>query len=164
MELTLSSIIFRVSAMYVIALVILRLSGKQSVGDLSTMDFIVTTILGDAFDTIIYGEQTIIMGVVYFVTIALIHVLVGFLASRNRLFFRLTNSPATLMIQNGMVQGDGLGAERMRPEDVAANMRERGEDKLEKVKESWLEPNGKLSVVRQNSSKPVQKQDLKLLG
>ena len=109
MELTLPSILIRVSAMYVIGLVIIRLSGKQSIGDLSTMDFIVTTILGDAFDTIIYGEQPIIMGVVYFVTIALIHVLVGFLASRNRLFFRLTNSLATLMIQNGMVQGDGLG-------------------------------------------------------
>ena len=128
------------------------------------MDFIVTTILGDALDTIIYGEKPILVGVVYFVSIALIHILVCTLSSRSRLFFRLANSPATLMIQNGIVQGDGLRAERMRPEDVAANMRERGEDKLEEVKEAWLEPNGTLSVVRQSFSKPVQKQDLKLLG
>ena len=164
MELTLPSIIVRVSAMYIIALVIIRLSGKQSIGDLATMDFIVITILGDALDTIIYGEQPILVGVVYFVSIALIHILVCSLSSRSRLFFRLANSPATLMIQNGMVQGDGLRAERMRPEDVAANMRERGEDKLEEVKEAWLEPNGTLSALRQISSKPVQKKDLKLLG
>jgi uncharacterized membrane protein YcaP (DUF421 family) len=43
-------------------------------------------------------------------------------------------------------------------------MRERMEDQLENVKEAWIENNGKLSVVKKTSSKPVQKQDLNLSG
>lgn len=163
MELTFTSILVRISAMYIIALVLMRLSGKQSIGELSPMDFVVTTILGDAFDTIIYGEQPIIVGVVYFTTVVALHMLIGFLASRNNLVFRLANSPATLMIHSGMVQSDGLRVERMHPEDVASNMRERGVDQLEEVKEAWLENNGKLSVVKMTSRKPIQKQDLKHL-
>lgn len=163
MELTIPSILVRASAMYVIGLVMIRLSGKQSVAELSTMDFIVITILGDAFDTIIYGEQPIIVGVVYFVTITLIHILAGYFSSRSMLFYRLANSPSTLMIQNGMAQSDGMRVERMRPEDVASNIREKGEDNLQEVREARLEPNGKMSVIKQTPSKPVQKQDLRLL-
>lgn len=164
MELTLASILVRVSAMYLIGLLFMRLSGKQSIAELSTMDFIVITILGDGLDTVIYGEASIIEGAVYFATIVLIHMLVSYFSSRSMLFFRLANSPAMLMIHNGMVQSDGLRVERMRPEDVASNMRERGEDQLVEVKEAWLETNGKLSVIKQNASRPVQKQDLKLIG
>jgi uncharacterized membrane protein YcaP (DUF421 family) len=164
MQLTLTSILIRTSVMFVIGLILMRLSGKQSIGELSTMDFVVITILGDGFDTIIYGEQPIIAGVVYFATLVLIHILVSFLSSRSNVFFRLVNSPSTLMIHNGMVQTNGLQVERMRPEELAANMRERMEDQLENVKEAWIENNGKLSVVRKTSSKPVQKQDLKPSG
>lgn len=164
MQLTLTSILIRTSAMFVIGLILMRLSGKQSIGELSTMDFVVITVLGDGFDTIIYGEQPIIAGVVYFATLVLIHILVSFLSSRSNVFFRLANSPSTLVIHNGMVQTNGLQVERMRPEELAANMRERMEDQLENVKEAWIENNGKLSVVKKTSSKPVQKQDLKPSG
>jgi uncharacterized membrane protein YcaP (DUF421 family) len=150
--------------MFIIGLILMRLSGKQSIGELSTMDFVVITVLGNGFDTIIYGEQPIIAGVVYFAMFVLIHLLVSFLSSRSDVFFRLANSTATLMIHNGMVQTNGLQVERMRPEELAANMRERMEDRLENVKEAWIENNGKLSVVRKASSKPVQKQDLKPSG
>lgn len=161
MDITLTSILLRVSAMYVIALTLVRILGKQSISELSTMDFVVITILGDGLDTILYGEQPIIMGVVYFVTITFLHMLTGYFASRSDLFFRLTNSPATLMIHNGRVQSDGLRVERMRPEEIAANLREKGEDQLEEVKEAWIEHSGKLSIVKKTFAKPVQKQDLK---
>ena len=164
MELTLTSILIRTSVMFVIGLILMRISGKQSVSELSTMDFVVITILGDGFDTIIYGEQSIIAGVVYFATFVLIHLFVSFLSSRSAVFFRLANSPSTLMIHNGMVQTNGLQVERMRPEELASNMRQKMEDQLENVKEAWIENNGKLSVVKKASSKPVQKQNLKPSG
>ena len=50
MELDLTGIVFRVSVMYLYALALLRISGKQSVSHLTTLDFIVTLIIGDLFD------------------------------------------------------------------------------------------------------------------
>jgi uncharacterized membrane protein YcaP (DUF421 family) len=162
MELTFTSILIRVSVMYLLALILIRISGKHSVGELSTMDFVVITILGDPFDSVIYSEVTIEEGAVAFTTIVLLHLLVSFLSSRSHLIFRLVSSPPTTLIQNGIVLGNGLQVEKLRPETVASDMRLKGEDRLEEVKEATLETNGKLSVLRNTPSKPAQKQDLKL--
>jgi uncharacterized membrane protein YcaP (DUF421 family) len=164
MEQTLLSILVRVSVMYIVALTIIRLSGKQSISELSTMDFVVTTILGDAFDTVIFGEAPILQGVVYFVTIALVHLVVRFLASRSLAIHRLTASPPRTMVQNGMIVWDGLRAERTRVETLLAEMRLKGEDRLEEVKEARLEENGRLSILRKSPHKPAQKQDRTLLS
>lgn len=163
MEVTFISILIRVSVMYLLALVLIRISGKQSISELSTMDFVVITILGDPFDSVIYSEVTIAEGAVAFTTIVLCHLLVRFLASRSKLVLRLTASPPTIMIENGVVLGQSLAKERERPEILASEMRMKGEDKLSEVWEAWLEENGKLSVLTNEPSRPAQKQDLKLL-
>jgi uncharacterized membrane protein YcaP (DUF421 family) len=164
MEQILLSVVVRVSVMYVVALILIRISGKQSVSELSTMDFVVATILGDAFDTVIFAEAPIIQGVVYFTTVTLIHLIVRFAASRSLWFHHLTASPPTTMIRDGMIVKEGLRSERMRVETVLEEMRLKGEDRLEEVKEARLEENGQLSLLRKDPSKPVQKQDRKLLA
>ncbi|HEX2989505.1 MAG TPA: YetF domain-containing protein [Anaerolineales bacterium] len=163
MEITFTSILVRVSAMYMIALVLVRLSGKQSIGELSTMDFVVITLLGDPFDTVIFSDVTLAEGVVAFSTITLLHLLVTFVSSRSETFYRLVSSPPRMLIQQGRVQGDMLAMERMRPETLASDLRLKGEDQLVEVQDAWLESNGKVSVLKNNPSKPARKQDLKLL-
>jgi len=162
MELTLLSILIRVSAMYLIALAFIRVVGKPSIGELSTMDFVVITILGDGLDSVIYGEVSILQGVVSFVTIVLAHLLVSYLSSQSMFVFRLANSPPRILIQMGVVLGEALQVERMRMEMVESEMRLNREDQLEEVKEATLEPNGKLSVIKNMGAKPAQKKDLKL--
>ena len=162
MELTLLSILIRVSAMYLIALVFIRIVGKPSIGELSTMDFVVLTILGDGFDSVIYGEIPILQGVVSFATIVLAHLLVSYLSSQSMFIFRLANSPPRILIRKGAVLGEALQAERMRMEIVESEMRLNREDQLEEVKAATLEPNGKLSIVKDTASKSAQKKDLKL--
>jgi len=162
MDLTLPSILIRVSAMYLIALAFVRILGKPSIGELSTMDFVVTMILGDGLDSVIYGEVSILQGAVYLATIVLAHLLVGYLSSRSVSIFRLFNSPPRRLIQEGTVLRQALQLERMRMETVESEMRINREDQLEEVKEATLEPNGKLSVVKNTPAKPIQKKDLKL--
>lgn len=163
MEITFTSILIRVTAMYLLALVLVRISGKQSIGELSTMDFVVITILGDPFDSVIYSEVTISEGAVAFSTVTLLHILVTFLTSHNNTLFSIIAAPPRLLIENGMVQGNGLAIERQRPEILASEMRINGEDQLQEVQEARLESNGKLSVLKKISSKTAQKQDLELL-
>ena len=162
MDLTLLSILIRVSAMYLIALAFIRVVGKPSIGELSTMDFVVITILGDGLDSVIYGEVPILQGVVSFATIVLAHLLVSYLSSQSMFVFRLANAPPRILIRKGVVLGEALQAERMRMEMVESEMRLNREDQREEVKEATLETNGKLSVIKNRGAKPVQKKDLKL--
>ncbi len=163
MEITFASILIRVTVMYLLALFLIRLLGKQSIGELSTIDFVVITILGDPFDSVIFSEVTLAEGIVAFSTVALLHLLVTFLTSRSNTLFRIIAAPPRLLVENGMVQGNALAIERQRPEILASELRMNGEDLLQEVQEARLESNGKLSVLKMPTSRTAQKQDLELI-
>jgi len=162
MELDLGGIVFRVSVMYLYALTLVRIAGKQSIGQLSAMDFIVTLIIGDLFDDGFWAEGPILQGLVGFGTIILAHILVTYASSRSTFTHRLVTPTATLVIQNGKLVQENLQREWMRPETVQFEMRLEGEEHPKEIQEARLEPKGQISVLKAPSSKPVQKKDLRL--
>ena len=159
MELDLTGIIFRVSIMYLYALALLRISGKQSVSHLTAMDFIITLIIGDLFDDVFWADLPILQGMVAFAAITLVHILVTYAASRNQLIHRLVGSPPRLVVQNGKLVQESLEHERMRSETVQFELRLKGEEHPRDIKEARLEPKGKVSVLKASPSKPIQKKD-----
>ena len=71
-------IALRVTIMYLYALALVRLAGKQSLGQLTGMDFVVTLIIGDLFDDVFWVEVPIVQGLVAFATVVFVHMLVTF--------------------------------------------------------------------------------------
>ena len=65
-NLDLTGVIFRVSIVYLYALALVRLSGKQSISQLTAMDFVVTLIIGDLFDDVFWVEVPVLQGMVAF--------------------------------------------------------------------------------------------------
>jgi uncharacterized membrane protein YcaP (DUF421 family) len=164
MELDLTGIIVRVSIMYVYALALVRISGKQSLGQLTPMDFIVTLIIGDLFDDVFWTDVPILEGMVGFATIILVHILVTFVTSRNKSIYLMIASPARLLIEEGRLVQKSLQLERMRPQDVQFELRLKGEEHMRETREARLEPSGQVSVIKQPASKPVPKKDKRLFG
>ena len=156
-------IAFRVTIMYVFALALVRISGKQSLSQLTGMDFVVTLIIGDLFDDVFWVEVPLLQGLVAFATIVFTHMLVTFLSSRNTRFYRLVTSPARLLLEDGKLVQKGLQLERLRADDLQSELRTNGEEHPKEVKEAWLEPSGQVSVIKEPSSKPLQKKDMRLL-
>lgn len=163
-NLDLTGIIFRVSIMYLYALALVRISGKQSLGQLTAMDFVVTLIIGDLFDDVFWVEVPIVQGLVAFAVIVLMHMLVTFLSSRSVSFYRLVTSPARLMIKDGKLVLKNLHREWLHPETLQSDIRMKGEEHLKEIKEAWVESSGKVSVIKEPGSKPIQKKDKRLFG
>ena len=163
MELNLTGIIFRVSVMYVYALALIRISGKQTLGQLTPMDFVVTLIIGDLFDDVFWAEVPVIEAMVAFATIVLAHMLVTFITSRNTSLYWMLASPARPLIEEGRLVQKNLQKERIRGEDVQFELRLKGEEHMREVKEARLEPSGQVSVIKEPASKPVPKRDKRLL-
>jgi uncharacterized membrane protein YcaP (DUF421 family) len=161
-NLDLPGIIFRISVMYLYALALIRILGKQTFGQLSPMDFVVTLILGDLFDDVFWAEVPVLQGMVGFATIILMHILITFMNSQNQSTHRLIASPARLLIENGKLVQENLQREWMRPELVQFELRLKGEEHPKDIKEARLEPKGQMSVLHTPASKPVQKKDLRL--
>jgi uncharacterized membrane protein YcaP (DUF421 family) len=160
MELDLTGIIFRVSLMYVYALTLVRISGKQSIGQLAAMDLVVTLIIGDLFDDVFWAEVPLVQGLVGFGTVVLAHILVTYLSSRSKLIDQLVNSSPRLLIQNGKLVQEGLQREWMRQETLQVELRLKGEEHPREIREARLEPDGQTSVIKVDANKPVQKKDM----
>jgi uncharacterized membrane protein YcaP (DUF421 family) len=163
-NLDLTGIVFRVSLIYLYALTLVRISGKQSLGQLTAMDFVVTLIVGDLFDDVFWAEVPVVQGMVAFMVVVLMHMLITFAASRNLRFYRLTTSPERLMVKDGKLVEKNLQREWMRPETLQSELRVKGEEHLREIKEAWLEPTGQIGVVKDRASKPIQKKDKRLFG
>lgn len=164
MEITFGSILLRVSIIYLYVLALVRISGKQSIGQLSAMDFAVATIIGDQFDSVIFSEVPIVQGLVGFGTIVFLHMLVTYASSKSTFLHHLFSPPPRMILQNGNVLREGLGQEWMNMDTLQSEMRLKGEDQLQEVKEARLESQGQLSILKNESSKPVTKKDLRLFG
>jgi uncharacterized membrane protein YcaP (DUF421 family) len=164
MELDLPGIIFRVSIMYLYALALVRISGKQSIGQLAAMDLVVTLIVGDLFDDVFWAEVPLVQGLVGFGTVILAHMLVTYLSSHSKPIDRLINSPPRLVIENGKLVQAGLQREWMRQENLLSALRLNGEEHPKEVKQATLEPEGQVSAIKAESNKPVNKKDLRLFG
>lgn len=162
MEPELTGIIFRVSVMYIYALMLVRISGKQSIGQLTAMDFVVTAVIGDLFGDVISAKAHVLQGVVGFGTVILAHILVTYLSSRSKFVDRLVNSPARVLIQDGKLVQENLQHEWMRQETLQFELRLNGEEHPREVQEARLEPEGQTSVIKAASNQPVQKKDLRL--
>lgn len=162
-ELDLLGIIFRVSVMYLYALTLVRISGKQSIGQLTAMDFVVTTILGDLFDDVFWAEVPVAQGMVAFAIIVFAHVLVTLISSRNIRFYRLVTSPERTLIEDGKLVQQNLQREWMQPETLQSELRIKGEEHAREVRQARLEPNGQVSVIKDPASKPLPKKEKRLL-
>src|SRR5574338_1563527 len=148
MDVTFGSILIRASIFYIYVLALVRISGKQSISQLSSMDFVVATIIGDQFDSVIYGEVPIPQGMVGFGTIVLIHMLVTFAGSRSIFVHNFFSPPPALLVQHGTLLQTGLQNEWMNVDTLQSEMRLEGEDQVEEVREARLEPHGQLSILK----------------
>lgn len=157
-------IALRVSIMYIYALALVRISGKQSLGQLTPMDFVITNAIGDLFDDVFWVEVPLVQGLVALATMILVHILVTFITSRNKSIYLLLASRPRLLVEEGRLVLKNLQLERLRPDEVQSDLRLKGEEHLREVKEARLEPDGQVSVLKSKRYKPIQKKDQRLFG
>jgi uncharacterized membrane protein YcaP (DUF421 family) len=150
----------RASFVYVFLLIIVRLLGKREIGNTSAFDLIVALILGEVVDEIIYGDVTILQGVIAIVVVALWHLVNSWASFKSRLIDKITGAPPTVVVKNGRIQHQSLAKERLNEQELLSELRMMGVDDVKEVKQATLEPNGKISVLQEDWAKPVQRQDL----
>lgn len=157
------SVAARATVMYAYALVLIRLTGKREMGQLSIPDAVAIFIVGDMFDDILWAEASMAKGVVGIGTILLLHLLVSFGIYRWRWFDRLVESGPTPMLRDGAMLPNGLRAEHLRQEGVEWELRQKGEESAGEVKEAYQEPADTLSLIKRDESKAAQMRDLSRL-
>ena len=152
----------RAVAVYAVMLAVIRLSGKRTIGSFTAFDFLVALMLGEVVDEIIYGSVSMTQGMVGIGVIVLLHYANSWLTYWDHGFAHLLEGSPTVVLEKGQLHYPGMRAELMNEKDVLSELRLHGIDDLREVKVAIVEPNGNLSVIRQDWAEPVQKADVGL--
>ena len=159
------AVVLRASIMYLYVQALMRLSGKRTLGSLSPIDFVITTMVGDFFDDVFWAEVPLAHGLVGVTTLVVLHMLVSFAASKSQFIDRLIEANRVPVISQGCIMDDNLRRERVPRSELLSLLREKQKDEedIVEIKEAYLEPSAHLSITEREDARPAQKKDLAAL-
>jgi uncharacterized membrane protein YcaP (DUF421 family) len=154
-------IILRGSLMYMALFVLLRVILKRQTGTLGMTDLLLITLLADASQNAMAGEyKSLPDGIVLVATIIFWNYALDWLSFRFTWFARLIEAPPLPLVRNGRLLRRNMRQELITEDDLMMQLREQGLDDFAKVKEAYIESDGRISVI-ENKSKRHQKVERK---
>lgn len=150
----------RAVIVYVFTLVLVRLLGKREIGSLGAFDFLVALMIGEMVDEPIFGSTTLTKGLVAIGVVGLLHFLSSWASFKFKLIDRLTEAGPTVLVEDGQIKDKAMAKERMTEQDLWSALRLQSIDDLNEVKTATLEPDGQVSVIKQEWARELQKGDL----
>jgi uncharacterized membrane protein YcaP (DUF421 family) len=142
---------------YAALVMLLRVSGKRTLGKMNAFDLVVTVALGSAFATVVLDKSVpLAEGVVAFAVLVALQYVITWLSVRVRWVRALVKSEPTLLVSDGAYLDNAMRAQRVTREEVEAALREQGVSGIETVACVVLETDGTLSVIpdRRRKQKP----------
>ena len=143
--------VFRSIAVYLFVLVVFRISGKRSLSQITTFDFILLLIIGEATQQALLGNDfSLINAFVVIATLTTLEVVFSWMGRRMPAFNRVMESLPVIVVENGKLLRERADQEGVTLSDILTAGREHhGLERLEQFKYAILERHGGISVVPQ---------------
>ena len=139
----------RAAAIYVFLLVIFRITGKRSLAQITTFDFVLLLIIGEATQQALLGDDfSIINAWIVIGTLMMLEVGLSFVKEKWPAMDAVMESRPVVIVENGRLIQDRARPERVDLNDVMMAARElHGLERLEQIKFAVLERSGGISIV-----------------
>jgi uncharacterized membrane protein YcaP (DUF421 family) len=142
-------------AVYLFLLLIFRISGKRSLRNVTTFDFVLLLIIAETTQQALVGDDASITGA--FLLIVLLvgaDVLLSLLKRWSPRVDRLLEGQPLVILRAGVPLSARMHMERVDKEDILSAAREtRGIDRLEDIERAVLERNGGISIMPRRHAK-----------
>ena len=133
---------------YAALVLVLRISGKRTLGKLNAFDLAVTVAIGSTLATVLLSKDVALAeGILAFVLLAGLQWAVTRASVRWNRFERLVRSDPRLLVENGQYLDDAIAAERLTRSEVDQAIRNSGIGRIEQVAAAVLETDGSFSVI-----------------
>ena len=144
----LTEIILRGSVMYLALFILLRVILKRQAGTLGMTDLLLITLLADASQNGMAGEyKSLPEGIVLVATIIFWNYALDWLSFKSPRFRRLIEPPPLPLIKDGQLLRRNMRRELISEADLMSQLREQGVSEVSKVKEAYIESDGRISVI-----------------
>ncbi|PPK99117.1 DUF421 domain-containing protein [Parapedobacter indicus] len=140
-------VVFRTTFMFVVIMVVLRLSGKRGVRQLSIFELAIILSLGSAAgDPMFYDDVALLPTVLVCATAIGLYRLITWLMAKSERFERILEGEPVYIIEDSvMVIKDDI-KDSLSMDEFFAELRDKGVEHLGQVRAAILETNGSMSV------------------
>jgi len=141
--------VFRALAIYVILLFVLRGSGKRSLSQITTFDFVLLLILGEATQQALIGDDfSVTTGILLIGSLVGIDMTLAFLKDQSALLHRWLEGTPLIIVDHGAPLTDRMQRSHVDESDILAAARERhGLERMDQIKYAVLERSGGISII-----------------
>jgi len=145
--------VLRGVVVYIVLIVLLRLTGKRQVGQLAPFDLVLLLVLSNAVqNSMNAGDNSLIGGLISAATLVGINWLVSLGTFRNKQLAALVEGRPHVLIHNGRLFESVMKKARLTHHELNAALRSAGVTCIEDVHSAILENNGNISVTARDSS------------
>jgi uncharacterized membrane protein YcaP (DUF421 family) len=136
-----------------------RASGKRVVGEATPFDFVVSVLIGDLVDDLLWAEVAVPKFGAAVGSIFVCDAIVKIGVHRSAAFLRLVNGAPTEVVRDGREDRSALRSEQLGELDLAHLLRLDGIEDRGDVHRAFVERDHELSVLRTPRAEPAQRQD-----
>lgn len=142
-------IVLRTTAVYVVVLLGIRLTGKREVGQMTPFDLTLLLLLSNSVQNAMTGPDTsLIGGIVAALVLLILNYLLAEASGLNRRFRRFIQGSPTLLIHNGELITSHAAKEHVSTDEIERALREHGVSSTKDVALAVLEVDGSISVLK----------------
>lgn len=156
-------VFIRTAIMFLVALVIVRLMGNRTLGQMTPFDYVILVGIGDivanvALDT----DEKLWVGAEALSMLLILDFGLSYFSLKNKRFRRLVEGSPIPLIKNGRVIRENLSKAHFNNDDLRQEMHKLGMevDNIKDVKEAALEGCGHFTIVKRKTAEPATVEDI----
>ena len=141
--------IIRPALVYVVVLVLLRLTGKRTLAQITSFDFVLLLIISEATQQALIGEDnSMINAAIVVATLIGLNIVMSLLKQRYKWFDRLLDDIPLVIVADGKPLKDRMEKARVDEDDVLDAARENcGLERMDQIRHAILERDGQISII-----------------
>jgi uncharacterized membrane protein YcaP (DUF421 family) len=139
----------RAIIIFLIALVLIRLSGRRTFGMLSPFDNVISVLLGAVLSRAVIGASPFLATIIAAFVIVFIHRLFAWIAVYNDVFGGLIKGNAKIIYKDGRIIRNNMKRFFITDKDLIEEIRLQGNvESLDEIKSAYVERDGKISIIK----------------
>lgn len=140
-------LVARALVVYMFLILLLRITGKRQIGQLSPFDLVLLLILSNAVqNSMNAGDNSLVGGLISAVTLVAINYLVGLITFKSKKLEEVIEGRPQLLIHEGRLFEEVMTDAKLTRHELDSTLRQSGYFAIKDVKLAILEPNGTVSV------------------
>ena len=143
-------LVLRTVVIFLVVLLITRAIGRRELGSLAPFDLILLVIVGDLVQQgVTQSDYSMTGTIIVLSTLAVLIVLTSYASFRVRPLHRILEGEPIVLVQRGEVIDSNLRRERLTVDELAAEARLNGIERLSDIRFAVLETSGQISFLKE---------------